>query len=231
MFRHFVLFWADCSLPTEWVSDTATPSAWLTAQQRQWDRVICQWVKINTKSYWSAGEKGEEDNECGCEISHKWSIQEFCMREPSHFVFIQWDREQRAAIVQPGWCCQSSQSNTAGGGQASLSVTHTRAHTRKHTQTDFTANAHVGLFPDCAVVRVTRNRLPFYSTEHNNNHFIWCGWFSLFKHHFKGLVRSNLKMKKDRIFSSQLQKYVSETFVTLGIKRILHEVHKITFQA
>lgn len=55
------------------------------------------------------------------------------MREPSHFVFIQCDREQRAAIVQPGWCCQSSQSNTAGGGQASLSVTHT--HTRTLTNT------------------------------------------------------------------------------------------------
>lgn len=82
----------------------------------------------------------------------------------------------------------------------SQSHTHTHAHTRKHTQTDFTANAHVGLFPDCAVVRVTRNRLPFYPTKHNNNHFIWCGWFGLFKHHFKGLVRSNLQNEKGPYF-------------------------------
>lgn len=128
-----MLFNTDCTLPTwsmklwtEWGSNKAIPSAWLTARQRQWDRVICQWVKINTKSYWLAGEKRDEDNECGCGILLKWSILEFCMREPSHSVFIQSDTEQRAAIVQPRWCCQSTQGSTAGGGRASHAHTHTQ---------------------------------------------------------------------------------------------------------
>lgn len=49
------------------------------------------------------------------------------MREPSHSVFIQSDPEQRSAIVQPYWCCHSTQDNTAGGGRVSVSHTHTHS--------------------------------------------------------------------------------------------------------
>lgn len=84
--------------------------------KRQWGRVICQWVQINTKRYWLAGEKREhrtKSEAVGSRPSNQYC--EFCLREPSHFVLIQSQAQKRSAIVQARWGCLSARGHTAGG--------------------------------------------------------------------------------------------------------------------
>lgn len=112
-------------------SNSERDAAWLTALQKQWSRVISQWVKISTKSYWLTGEKRD-----GGQWARLWDlavvINTGVLPEgASDSVFIQSDTEQRSTIVQPHWRCQSTQDGAAGGVALADTRTHMRAHTRQ----------------------------------------------------------------------------------------------------
>lgn len=112
-------------------SNSKKDAAWLTALQKQWSRVISQWVKISTKSYWLTGEKRD-----GGQWARLWDlavvINTGVLPEgASDSVFIQSDTEQRSTIVQPHWRCQSTQGGTAGGVALADTCTHMRAHMRQ----------------------------------------------------------------------------------------------------
>lgn len=129
-----------CWLLSHGTSNSGMDAAWLTASQKQRHRVISQWVAISTKSYWLTGEKRD-----GGQWVRLWDlavvINTGVLPEgASDSVFIQSDTEQRSTIVQPRWCCQSTQGSTAGG--VALARTHATAHTHAHVIDPFFASKY-----------------------------------------------------------------------------------------
>lgn len=122
-----------CWLRSRRTSNSGMAVAWLTASQKPWHRVISQWVKIGTKSYWLTGE-----NRDGGQWTRLWDlavvINTGVLPEgASDSVFIQSDAEQRSTIVQLRWCCQSTRGSTAGGCSHEHSLTHTHTLIQTHT--------------------------------------------------------------------------------------------------